>query len=152
MERQSSFVVLGVVERDLQEGALSGQGGAQFVGGVGDEVTLRVERRVESPEEVVEGVPEFLELVLRAVESQALVQVGRGDPSGRAGDGPDGSKHPAGDEPAGQEGEHGHDGERDSRVDQELVRVGGALGGLRRSRPAASWCTACASWFTARAS
>ena len=88
-------------------------GGAQFVGGVGDEVSLCFEGSVEPREQVVEGVAELLELVLRAVEGQALVQAGRGDPPGRAGDGPDGSQHPAGDEPAGEEGEHGHDGQGD---------------------------------------
>ena len=50
--------------------------------------------------------------------------------SGRAGDGPDRSQHPAGNDPAGQEGEHGHDRQSDSRVDQKLVRVGSALCGL----------------------
>jgi hypothetical protein len=45
------------------------------VGGVGDEVTLRLERRVEPPEQVIEGVPEFLELVLP----------GRRGPGARAG-------------------------------------------------------------------
>ena len=74
--------------------------------------------------------PEFLELVLRAVEGQPLVQAGGGDPPGRAGDGPDGPQHPAGDEPAGQQGEYGHDGQGDSGVDQKLVRVGRALCGL----------------------
>ena len=121
VERHVGDRRVGVVERNLQEGALGGEGGAKLVGGVGDEVTLRVERRVEPPEQVVEGVAEFLQLVLRAVEGQALVQVGRGDPSGRAGDGPDGSQHPAGNEPAGEEGEDGHDGEGDSRVDEKLV-------------------------------
>ncbi len=57
---------VGVVERDLQERPLGSEGGTQFVGGVGDEVTLRLERPVEPPEQVVEGVPELLELVLRA--------------------------------------------------------------------------------------
>ncbi len=120
----------GVVERDLEDGALGGQGGAQLVGGVGDEVPLGLEGGFEPREEVVEGVAELLELVLRAVEGQALVQAGRGDPPGRAGDGPDGPQHPAGDEPAGQQGEHGHDGQGDAGVDQELVRVGRALRGL----------------------
>ena len=91
------------------------------MGGVGDEVSLSLERRVESAEQLVEGVPEFLELVLWAIEGEALVQVGRGDPSGLAGDGPDGPQHPAGNEPAGQKGEDGHDGQRDARVDQQLV-------------------------------
>ena len=120
----------GVVERDLEDGALGGQRGAQLVGGVGDEVPLGLEGGFEPREETVEGVPEFLELVLRAVEGQAFVQAGRGDPPGRAGDGADGPQHPAGDEPGGQQGERGHDGQRDSGVDQELVRVGRALRGL----------------------
>ena len=120
----------GVVERHLEEGALGSQRRAQLVGGVGDEVPLGLEGGFEPREEAVEGVPEFLELVLRAVEGQALVQAGGGDPPGRAGDGPDGSQHPAGHQPAGQEGECGHDGQGDSRVDQKLVRVGRALRGL----------------------
>ena len=119
-----------VAEGDLYQGALSGEGGSKLVGGVGDEVPLRLEGGLEAGEEVVEGVAELFELVLRPVEGQALVQAGRGDPLGRAGDGPDGAQHPAGDEPAGQEGEDGHDGQSDSRVDQELVRVGRALRGL----------------------
>ncbi len=121
-----------VGQRDLDQGSLAGQWRAQLVRGVGDEVTLRFERSVEPPEQVIEGIPEFLELVLRAVEGQALMQTGGGDPSGRAGDGPDGSQHPAGNEPADQEGEYGHDRQGDSRVDQKLVRVGSALCGLDR--------------------
>jgi len=58
----------GVVERNLEEGALGRQGGAQLVGGVGDEMPLGLEGRFEPREEAVEGVPEFLEFVLRAVE------------------------------------------------------------------------------------
>ena len=121
---------LGVGERDLDQRSLARQRRAQLVRGVGGELALGLEGRFEPVEQVVEGVPEFLELVLRAVEGEALVQAGGGDPSGRARDGPDRSQHPAGDEPAGQQGEHGHDGQGDSRVDQELVRVGSALCGL----------------------
>ena len=100
------------------------------MGGVGDEVSLRLERSVEPPEQVIEGVAEPLELVVGAVEGEALSQAGGRDSAGGGGDGPDGPQHPAGDQPAGQEGEHGHDGQSDSRVDQQLVRVRGALGGL----------------------
>ena len=91
---------------------------------------LCVERSVEPPKQVIEGVPEFLELVRRAVEGQALVQTGGGDPSGGAGDGPDRSQHPAGNDPAGHQGQHRHDRKSDCRVDQKLVRVGSALCGL----------------------
>ena len=127
---QRGEVRVRVGERDLDQGSLACQRRAQLVRGVGDELTLRLERSFEPPEQVIEGVPEFLELVLRAVEGQALVQAGGGDPPGRAGDGPDRSQHPAGNEPAGKEGEHGHDRQSDSRVDQKLVRVGSALCGL----------------------
>ena len=56
----------------------------------------------------------LVEEILRAV--RVMVRMGR-------------SILPATSQPA-QEGEHGHDGQGDSRVDQKLVRVGGALCGL----------------------
>jgi hypothetical protein len=49
-----------VIEGNLEEGAFGGQGGAQLVGGVGDEVPLGLEGGFEPREEAVEGVPEFL--------------------------------------------------------------------------------------------
>ena len=75
-------------------------------------MTLRVERRVEPSEEVVEGVPELLQLVLWPVERETLAQVRGGDLSGRTRDGPDRSKHSAGYEPAREESEDSHDRER----------------------------------------
>ena len=63
-------------------------------------------------------------------QGEPFLQVGGRDSAGGGGDGPDGSQHPAGDEPAGQEGEYGDDGQGDSRVDQELVRVRSTLRGL----------------------
>jgi hypothetical protein len=62
-------VGVGVVERDLQHGAFGGEWSTEFVGGVRDEVSLRLEGGVETSEEVVEGVPQFLELVLRPVRA-----------------------------------------------------------------------------------
>jgi hypothetical protein len=100
-----------------------------------DELTLRLERGIEPPKQVIEGVPEFPQLVLRAVERQTLVQAGGGDQLCLAGDGQEGSQHPAGNQPAGQQGEHSHDGQGDSRVDQKLVLVGSALCSLDGSCP-----------------
>jgi hypothetical protein len=57
------------------------------VGGVGDELSLRRERRLEPFEQVVEGRPELLELVVGAFECEALVQVAGGDLARRVGDG-----------------------------------------------------------------
>jgi hypothetical protein len=67
---------VGVVERNLEERALGRQGGAQLVGRVGDEMPLGLESGFEPREEAVEGVPELLEFVRRAVEGEALVQAG----------------------------------------------------------------------------
>ena len=47
----------------LEQGADPGDGGAQLVAGIGDEAPLPGERRVESLEEVVEGVGQAVELV-----------------------------------------------------------------------------------------
>ena len=132
-DRQTSEVD-GSPSATCTSGAFSGERGSKLVGGVGDEASLRFEGGFEAGEEIVEGIAELLELVLWAVEGEALVQAGRGDPAAACGDGADGPQHPAGDEPAGEEGERGHDRESDSRVDKQLVRVGRALGCLGRSR------------------
>ena len=68
---QGLGVGVGVGEGDFEQGAQAGEGGAQLVGGVGDEVSLGVEGGFEAGEEVVEGVAEFGELVLWAVEAEA---------------------------------------------------------------------------------
>ena len=55
------------------------RGGAELVGGVGDELALGLERGLEPGEQAVEGVPEFLELVVGALEREAFIQARRGD-------------------------------------------------------------------------
>ena len=60
----------GVVERDLQHGALAGDGGAQLVRGVGDEVPLGLEGGLEAGEQVIEGVAEGLELVIGPAQAR----------------------------------------------------------------------------------
>ena len=92
-------VGVGVGEGDLEEGPLAGERGAQFVGGVGDEVTLRLERGFEAPEEVVEGLAELGELVFGAVEAEAAVEVGGGDLLCGSVHGAERAKEPAGDPP-----------------------------------------------------
>ena len=51
----TSMLGVGVAERELEQGALERERGAQLVGGVGDELPLRVERRLETGEQPVEG-------------------------------------------------------------------------------------------------
>ncbi|WP_345146080.1 hypothetical protein [Nonomuraea rubra] len=63
-------VGVGVGEGDFEQGTQAGQGGAQLVGGVGDEVALGVEGGLQPGEQVVEGVAELGQLVGGAAEVQ----------------------------------------------------------------------------------
>ena len=63
-----------VGQSHLEEGLAQHQRGAQFVGGVGDEASLGVERRFETSEEPVDGVAEVLELGVRPELSSASQQ------------------------------------------------------------------------------
>jgi hypothetical protein len=51
--------------RDLRLQAEARQGRAQLVGDVGDELTLRFPGTLEAAEQLVEGVTQFFELVVR---------------------------------------------------------------------------------------
>src|ERR1035437_6383978 len=93
-----------VGEGDLEQGAFPRQRGAQLVRGVGGETPLGVERGLQTREQVVEGVGEFLELVVGSVQGQPLVQAAGGDPPGGGGDRAQRAQHPAGDDPADRRG------------------------------------------------
>jgi hypothetical protein len=75
-----------VGEGDLQQGAFPGQGGAQLVRGAGGEAPLGVEGVLQPREQAVEGVGEFLELVVGSWQGKPLVQAAGGDPPGGGGD------------------------------------------------------------------
>ena len=53
-----------VAERELEQGALERERGAQLVRGVGDELSLRLEGGLEAGEQSVDGAAELLELVV----------------------------------------------------------------------------------------
>ena len=95
---------VGVGQSYLEEGLAEHERGAQFVGGVGDEASLGVERRFEAGEQPVDGVAEILELVVGAGEREALVQVALGDLTGGGGHDPQRSQDSTRDEPAEQHG------------------------------------------------
>jgi hypothetical protein len=76
----------GVVQGELADQPLPAQRRAQFVRGVGDELALGAERRLQPGEKPVEGVAEFLDLVVGPVKGEALVQAAGGDPLGGGGD------------------------------------------------------------------
>ena len=128
------MLAVGVAEGELEQGALEREGGAQLVGGVGDELPLRVEGGLEAGEQSVEGGAELLELVVGPLEGEPAVEVARGDVAGGVGDRAQRTQGAAGDHPAEPDREHGHHRERDPGVDQQLVqrRVGLALRGRLR--------------------
>jgi hypothetical protein len=117
----------GIGQGDLEQGAFPGQGGAQLVGGAGGEAPLGVEGGFQPREQVVEGVGEFLELVVGSLQCKALVQAAGGDPAGGAGDRAQRAQHPAGDEPADRGGGHRDDRQGDAGDDQQLLPVHGDL-------------------------
>jgi len=111
----------GVGQSYLQKGLAQHQRGAQFVGGVGDEPSLGVERHLEAGEKPVDGVAEVPELVVRAGERETLVQVALGDLTGGGGHHPERPQDPPRGEPAEQHGRP-HDGDDDdARNDEELA-------------------------------
>jgi len=118
---------VGVRQRDLDDDPLPGQRGAQLVRGVGDEPALRLERRLQPGQQVVDGVAELLELVDRALQGEPFVQVVRRDLAGGRGDGADPAQHPAGDDPPEQDGDEGHDAQRDAGLNEQFAHLVGAL-------------------------
>ena len=63
---QGADAGLRVAQGHLQHGPLGGQRGAQLVGRVGDEMPLRLERRLQPREQVVKGLAEPAELIIAA--------------------------------------------------------------------------------------
>jgi hypothetical protein len=116
---------VGVGQGYLEEGLADHERGAQFVGGVGDEASLGVERPFEAGEKPVDGVAEVLELVVGAGECETLVQVALGDLTSGASYDPQRSQDPARDEPARQHGCSDHGDEDDARTSEELAGVEG---------------------------
>ena len=113
---------VGIAEGELEQGALEGERGAQLVGGVGDELSLRLEGGFEPAEQSVDGGAELLELVVGSFEVEPAVEVAGGDVAGGVGDGAQRAQSAAGDDPAEPERKHRHHGERDRGVEEQLVQ------------------------------
>ncbi len=117
---------VGVAERELEQRAFERERGAQLVGGVRDELPLRVEGRLQAGEQSVEGGAELLELVVRPFERKPAMEVAGGDLARRVRDRAQRAQGSAGDHPAEPDREERHDRQRDRGVDEQLVarRVG----------------------------
>ena len=96
--------------------------------GVGHEAPLRLERGLQACEQVVEGASELLELIVGALDVQALVQIGRGDVPGRRCDRAQGPQQPTGDQPAEAECQHDSHREHERKEDVHMMTVAGSLG------------------------
>jgi hypothetical protein len=103
---------------------------------VGYEVPLRLERCLQPPEQAIERLSELPELVVRAVEGEALVQVPGGDIPGGGGDRAQRPQDPPGDQPADPESEDGQDHDH-GHARHILACIVGNGAGERRARLAA---------------
>ncbi len=99
------------------------------MGGAGDEVTLRLEGRLEPGEQAVDRVGEVLDFVAGAGKGKPLVQVAFGDLLGSGRHCPERPQHAARHKPATHDGEGSHDGECEAGLGEELVEILGVLGG-----------------------
>ena len=113
---------VGVGERDLDEGALVGEWGAQLVRGVGDELALGIEGGFEAAEEPVDGVRKLLELVVGALEREPSVQVAGRDVTGGVGDRSQGAERSPCDEPAEPDRQDRHDRQGDPGLEGQLAQ------------------------------
>ena len=126
---------LRVAQRHLEHGPLGRQRGAQLVGGVGDEMPLRLERGLQPREQVVQRLAEPAELVIAAGGPQPTAQVGGRDVARGRDDRLQRPQQAPGEQPA--EPERGRDrdrqgDERDSDLGKQIPA--GMAGHRRRAR------------------
>ena len=114
---------VGVGEVRFEQRPLERERGAQLVGGVGDEAALGSEGGLEPVEQLVEGAGELAQLVVGAAEGEPLVQAAGGDRTGALVEEPKWPKDASRGQPAEADRGGGHQGERDPRVEYQLVQV-----------------------------
>ena len=94
---------LRIAQGVLDQGALSRERRPEFMRGVGHELSLRLERPREPAKEIVEGLPEIPELVIRAVRGDPEPEVRARDLTGGVGHRAQRAQHAPHDEPADQD-------------------------------------------------
>ena len=114
---------IGIAERHLDQRALERDRRPQLVRGVGDEPALGLERRLQAPEQPVEGVTEFLELVVGSFEREALMEVPLGYAAGPRAHRPDRPQRSSGHQPAEPDRRQRHDRQREPRPGEERVQL-----------------------------
>ncbi len=112
-----------IVECHLPEHPLSGQRRAHFVGGVGDELTLCPEGRLQSAQQFVEGVAELPQFVVRPWEVEAAMEIGRRDTPRGQRDCAQPPQNSSGDDPAENDGHQHHDRQGETRLHQQLMQI-----------------------------
>ncbi len=122
-------------QRLLEQRTLDRQRSTHLVGGVGDEPLVRVERGLQPSEQPVDRVSQVLQLVAGAGQGQPLVHIAFGDLVQAFGHGQHRTQYATGDQPAEEQRDRRHDGQRDQGLYQPIA--GGAVSGDRRQRPGA---------------
>ena len=99
-----AVVAVRIVAGHVEQGLRDRQRGAQFVGGVGGESLLLGDVRFEPREHGVEGVGEFAELVVAALQVDPVGERPVRGQAGGVGDAGQRREHAAGEEPPSQRG------------------------------------------------
>jgi hypothetical protein len=131
---QGSGRGIGIGQRHLDGRALQRQRRAQFMRGVRDESPLGGERSLQPVEQVVEGVGELGQLVVRAGRGQPPVEVVGGDLPHGGGHRGERAQHPSGHHPAQHERRRPHRRQPERRADQQPPQVDRLGRGFRHGR------------------
>jgi hypothetical protein len=129
----------GIGQRDLQESPLPGQRGPQFVGSVGDESALSLERGFKPPEQMVQRAAELSELVIGAGQIESPVEVGRGNLLGGNGDRFEGPEDAPGEPPGPGQSDDGRSQADQRRPDVEVWLEPPGCGGAPAGASCALW-------------
>ena len=109
-----------VAQHDVDGGAHDGERGAQFMGGVGDEPLLALERGLKPAEHLVERLGQLAQFVAGTGRRDPRRQVVFGRGAGGRGDLVHRAQRPPGEDPAEDRGEGDDHGQRDQRVLQQM--------------------------------
>ena len=116
------MVDLWVRESDVHLRADDREGRAQLVRSISHEIFLRLERRVQSLEHLVERIGKIFQFVSWSLESDALVQCGSRQAACGARHLLEGSQHASGHQPSQSEGDHRHDRQGHPGHEHELAK------------------------------
>ena len=123
----------GVGESYFEQCPVEGERGPQLMGGAGDEPALGLEGSLEPGEQAVDCVGQVFHLVARPGKGEPFMQIPFGDLLGGGFHRPQRPQHAACGKPAETDGEHGHDGQREAGLSEQLMKITRVLGRCLRA-------------------